>query len=74
LGRPERRELRSLKSPAAFVYGVDFSPDGTRLVSVDEAGYLTIWDLASGETLLSLTNPSTGGLVSVKYLPMDLEL
>src|SRR5205823_269062 len=36
-----------------YVYGLAYSPDGTRLVSGDKDGLVKVWDLSSGREVLT---------------------
>jgi WD40 repeat protein/DNA-binding SARP family transcriptional activator len=49
--------------------GVAFSPDGARLASIGliDAGYVRVWDVATGEKLLELQDASGDFGVSVDY-------
>ena len=51
----------------AKVYGFDFSPDNTQIVTAGGDSILRFWDLASGEELDSIENPAP--LQSVAYHP-----
>ncbi|EDM75102.1 WD-40 repeat, partial [Plesiocystis pacifica SIR-1] len=70
-GRDNRIQLRALTSPTSTaapaleghtgpVIGLAFSPDGRRLASLSEDDSVRVWDLASGETIVSL--PRAGAL------------
>ena len=51
----------------AKVYGFDFSPDNTQVVTAGGDSFLRFWDLASGEEIASIENPAP--LQSVAYHP-----
>jgi WD40 repeat protein/tRNA A-37 threonylcarbamoyl transferase component Bud32 len=42
---------RTMRAPGA-VLGASLSPDGKRVAACDQDGWLTVWDLSSGATLL----------------------
>ena len=49
--------LRSLTGHAEAVHAVAFSPDGSRLSSASSDRTLRIWDVASGECVLTVPAP-----------------
>ena len=51
------------------IYGVDFSPDSTRLVSASYNGTATIWDIASRKRLQTLDHGYGNGVRAAKYSP-----
>jgi WD40 repeat protein/DNA-binding SARP family transcriptional activator len=51
-----------------WIFMVDFSPDGSRLVSGDYNGNAFVWDAATGEQLMSLKD-FTGYIQAIAYSP-----
>jgi WD40 repeat protein/serine/threonine protein kinase len=61
--------LLTLKDRPSQVVDVEFSPDGSRIATSDDAGIVTIWDGDTGERLL-LRHAGTGGtLAQVDFSP-----
>jgi WD40 repeat protein len=54
------------------VLGVTFSPDGKRLVSASEDGTLKVWELTSGQELLTL--PAGGKASQCGFSPDGRQL
>ncbi|VTU01420.1 (myosin heavy-chain) kinase : WD40 repeat-containing protein OS=Haliscomenobacter hydrossis (strain ATCC 27775 / DSM 1100 / LMG 10767 / O) GN=Halhy_6675 PE=4 SV=1: WD40: WD40: WD40 [Gemmataceae bacterium] len=52
------KELVVLKGHDGVVLSVEFSSDGTRLLTLDESSYVRVWDVKSGEQLLKYRPPS----------------
>ena len=48
------KELVNINGHETKMVDVDFSPNGKRLVTTDESGTLTIWDVATGQELLTI--------------------
>jgi WD40 repeat protein/transcriptional regulator with XRE-family HTH domain len=51
-----------------MIFSVDFSPDGSRVVSCDHSGNVLVWDAATGEQLMSLKG-FTGYIQKVTISP-----
>jgi WD40 repeat protein len=51
-----------------YVFGFDFSPDGTQIATGGDDGLAIIWDIASGKPLLTLTGHE-GPVRSVDFSP-----
>ncbi|MEM8885747.1 MAG: protein kinase [Planctomycetota bacterium] len=60
--------LRQLRGHASKVYGLAFSPDGTRLASGSHDETIRIWDPNSGTSLLELTG-HTNYVYDVEWSP-----
>jgi len=69
--------LQTLDGPQDGVWRVAYSPDGTRLAGVGREGLLRVWDLTSGEILLTAGGHGPGavaeglftGILDVAYSP-----
>ncbi|MCM1540245.1 MAG: TIR domain-containing protein [Blautia sp.] len=63
---------RQLKT-AGVIYNMALSPDGEKLLTYDESGTLTLWDLATGRELLARTDcdRAIGGNDTVTFLSGD---
>ncbi len=53
----ETGTLTGLIGAADYALGVAFSPDGTKLAAAYGAGYIYVWDLASGSVVQQLSMP-----------------
>lgn len=58
---------------SAPVWG-QFSADGTRLLTLEEAGHLAIWDAASGQQVFRLTATDGDGIVAARFIPNSKSL
>lgn len=54
-----------LENTESRLFSLSFSPDSTRLVTLDTDGHITIWDAANGEAIASLGSFTRG--VSYKW-------
>jgi WD40 repeat protein len=52
--RGTKKIIRELKGHSASIRDLIFSPNGQYLISVDQDGYLILWDVASGKLLADL--------------------
>jgi WD40 repeat protein len=62
------KEMLALEGHTAYVWGVAFSPDGTRLASASYGRRVKVWDAQTGEELLSLQG-HTGPVHCVAWSP-----
>jgi hypothetical protein len=58
--------IRKLQRHSTDVYAVAFSPDGKRLVSSSGDKTMKVWEVATGQEILSLSLQPTGGLTWYK--------
>ena len=58
----------TLKGQSSTVYGVAFSPDGTRLATANWDRTVKVWDAATGQEELTLEG-HTGSVISVAFSP-----
>ena len=64
---PSFEMLRRIPAHRSQVFGVDFSPDGTRLATSSYDGTAKVWDVATGDRVFSLVGhqgPVTGVVFS----------
>jgi WD40 repeat protein len=61
-------ELQTLKSPSDSFKSVNFSPDGTRVVSASDNNTVKIWDAQTGEELKTL-NGHSSSVYSANFSP-----
>ena len=45
------REINMLEGHSSWIYGVDFSPDGTVVASASNDGTIRVWDVQTGEEI-----------------------
>ena len=66
--RPDPRILRTLRNPDQLgIFTVQFSPDGTKLVTSSANGVARVWDVASGKLLLSLVEPGKAAVYGAAF-------
>ena len=65
---PASTHLHALTGHTGAVWGVAFSPDGTRLATTSDDGTARLWDSTTGESLLTLTG-HTGRVRGVAFSP-----
>jgi WD40 repeat protein len=63
-----RKELLVLKGHTDINWGVEFSPDGTRLITSGSDGTARIWDSETGQLLRTLTG-HTSTIVNARFSP-----
>jgi WD40 repeat protein len=63
-----RKELLVLKGHTDINWGVEFSPDGTRLITSGSDGTARIWDSETGKLLRTLTG-HTSTIVNARFSP-----
>jgi WD40 repeat protein len=63
----ETGEARLLDDQTDYALDVAFSPDGTRLASYHGGGYISLWDVASGEEIKRI--PAMVGPARLSYMP-----
>lgn len=59
-------ELTGFRSP--LVWG-RFSADGTRLLTLEDAGHLAIWDMTQGTRIFQLDAEDGNAIVSARFIP-----
>ncbi len=69
LPRPESPCLATLPCEASDITGVAVHPDGRRLASCERRGPLRIWDLVTGEVLLTLAGHGRRDAQAVDFSP-----
>ena len=62
------RRLHQLKGQTALINGLDFSPDGTLIVSSSRDGSTRLWELSSGKWLATVASRPTGA-EHVRFFP-----
>jgi WD40 repeat protein len=67
LSYPDLRLIRELKGHTGSVNTIDFSSDGTRLVSGGRDRSLILWDVATGGTLATNTSSFSQGIYQVRF-------
>jgi WD40 repeat protein len=60
--------MKELRTLPARLYGLTFSPDGTRLATAGDTGTAMVWEVATGKELQTLRG-HTGSLFSVAFSP-----
>lgn len=55
-------------SKSNFIIDIEFRPDGLALVSSDDEGDISIWDVSDGKSLLNVSNTWEGKKYSVSRL------
>ncbi len=63
------RETVTRFSPHGIVASADISPDGSRVVTGSWDRTAKIWDVATGQVLVQLADPTTGPINSVRFSP-----
>lgn len=63
--------LRTVEGHEDSIYGLDFSPDGTQLLTGSYDKLLKIWDVATGAELRTLKH-HTGGVFDCRFSPEGL--
>jgi WD40 repeat protein/transcriptional regulator with XRE-family HTH domain len=63
-----RKELLVLKGHTDINWGVEFSPDGTRVITSGSDGTARVWDTATGTLLLTLSG-HTSTVVKARFSP-----
>jgi len=63
-----RKELLTLKGHTDINWGVEFSPDGTRVITSGSDGTARVWDTATGKLLLTLSG-HTSTVVKARFSP-----
>jgi hypothetical protein len=59
--------LDTLRGHTQHVFGIDFSPDGTRLASAGDDNWVVVWELATGRQLRRL--PHANPVTRVRFSP-----
>lgn len=60
---------KTLSGHRYYVYDVEFSPDGKRLVSAGYQGQVRLWDLESGKSAALTGNDSSNYVYAAKFSP-----
>jgi WD40 repeat protein len=61
--------LHTLSGHTALIFGVAFSPDGSRVATASSDQTVKVWSVETGEELLTLRAPSSDGFASVAFSP-----
>jgi WD40 repeat protein len=72
-GVQERRVLSPLPDRPFNVWGLAYSPDGTRLAAADSSGLINVWDAQSDQKLFEITGHS-GTIVEIAFSPDGSEM
>jgi WD40 repeat protein len=60
---------RTINAHEGKVIEVAYSPDGTKLASIGGDKTLKVWDVASGEAILTITSPDDADYIRVVFSP-----
>lgn len=60
--------VATLTGHTSAVRGIDFAPDGSRLVSSDENGNIIVWDVAGRKQLRKMSNTCNASVSKVKFV------
>src|SRR5262249_43571514 len=66
--------VRRLFGHRDWVTGVACSPDGQRVASADRLGQMKLWDLASGQEVLTLGGPGRDQVQGIAFSPDGVNL
>jgi WD40 repeat protein len=61
--------LYTYHDQSAFISGVSWSPDSTRIASASGDGTLDVWDVFTGQRLFKWSDPYQNGLLAVAWSP-----
>ncbi len=60
---------RRIGSTTIYIKGVAFSPDGTRLVTIDSSNVVRLWSVTGGDELARQSGGHSGSVISVTFNP-----
>jgi WD40 repeat protein len=66
--------VRRLLGHRDWVTGVACSPDGRRVATADRLGQIKLWDLDSGQEVLTLSSPGREHVLGVAFSPDGVNL